>query len=49
MVVAVLVGLIDGTQIDIAPPAEFEEQYVNRHHSHSINAILVGGYDYKLV
>lgn len=27
----------------ILPPAEFEAQYVNRHHEHSINAMVVCG------
>lgn len=38
-------GLVDGTHVNVIPPAEFEAQYVNRHHDHSINAMFVCGPD----
>lgn len=36
-------GLVDGTHINVVPPKQFESQYVNRHHDHSINAMGVCG------
>lgn len=42
-------GAVDGTLIELAyVPHEFEHQYVDRHHRHSINAMAVAGPDYRL-
>ncbi|TRY80539.1 hypothetical protein TCAL_13144 [Tigriopus californicus] len=36
-------GLIDGTHVNILAQSSDEESYVNRHHDHSINAVIVCG------
>ena len=38
-------GCIDGTHVKIESPVNNEEQYVNRHGQHSINAVCVFGPD----
>jgi hypothetical protein len=36
-----VVGAIDGTHIQIIAPREYENEYVNRHHYHSINTQVI--------
>ena len=36
-------GCLDGTHIQVVPPKEFQIDYVNRHHSYSINMLGVAG------
>ena len=37
-------GALDGTHILLSnPPANDEDSYINRHHTHSINAMAVCG------
>ena len=42
-------GLIDGTLIRIKKPSEHEENFVDRHGNHSINAMLVSGPQHQFV
>jgi hypothetical protein len=41
-------GCVDGTHINILAPHENENQYVDRHHNHSINALGVCGPDLRV-
>ncbi len=41
-----LIGCLDGSHFPIKKPSENEEQFVNRHGDHSINALLVCGPDF---
>ena len=43
-----IVGLIDGTQVQIVAPSENEDIYVNRHNYHSINVQVICDYDCKI-
>ena len=43
-----IVGLIDGTQVQIIAPKEQEEIYVNRQNYHSINVQVVCDFDCKI-
>jgi hypothetical protein len=36
-----VVGAIDGTHVQIIAPSEYENEYVNRHHYHSINTQVI--------
>ena len=36
-------GCLDGTHVQVVPPKEFQIDYVNRHHSYSINMLGVAG------
>jgi hypothetical protein len=36
-------GTVDGTHIPVIPPKADEESFINRHHSHSLNAVMVSG------
>jgi len=38
-------GCLDGTHITIKPPANDENSFVNRHHTHSLNVLAVAGPD----
>jgi hypothetical protein len=38
-------GAIDGSHIRVCPPKAVEESYVNRHHYHSLNVLMVCGPD----
>ncbi len=40
-------GCVDGTHVKIKKPAEFEEQFVNRHGDHSLNCMCVAGPDFR--
>jgi hypothetical protein len=40
-------GAVDGTLIRIYAPSGVEQGYVDRHHNHSINAMVVAGVDYR--
>lgn len=44
-----VVGTIDGTHIQIIAPSEYENEYVNRHHYHSINTQVVFDPFYKIL
>lgn len=39
-------GAVDGTLIPMQSPTEHEDQYVDRHGKHSINAMMICGPDY---
>lgn len=41
-------GLIDGSHVLITPPTEDEESFINRHHTHSLNILVVCGPDLKI-
>ena len=41
-------GCVDGTHVLVKPPQEEENSFVNRHHSHSINAVMCCGPDLKI-
>lgn len=36
-------GAVDGTHIPVTPPKAVEDDFVNRHHQHSINVLAVAG------
>ena len=38
-------GCIDGSHIRVTPPKADEDSYVNRHHEHSLNSVMVAGPD----
>ena len=38
-------GCLDGTHVNVSPPKDDEEGFVNRHHQHSLNVLGVGGPD----
>ena len=38
-------GALDGSHVTVSPPKDVEESYVNRHHTHSINVLMVCGPD----
>jgi DDE superfamily endonuclease len=38
-------GVIDGCHVNISPPKEDKNSYLNRHHSTSINVLAVAGPD----
>ena len=38
-------GAVDGTHVRVFPPKEHEAAFVNRHHEHSLNAVMVCGPD----
>lgn len=44
-----VVGAIDGTQIRIVAPKDFEDAYINRKNYHSINIQVVFDADYKVL
>ncbi|KAK3868984.1 hypothetical protein Pcinc_025667 [Petrolisthes cinctipes] len=44
-----VVGIVDGTHIRIVAPTEYEEEYVNRKHYHSINTQIVFDANYKIL
>ena len=39
---------IDGTHIEISAPSHYEQDYVNRYHTHSINCLAAAGPDYMI-
>ena len=41
-------GLIDGSHILITPPAADEDSFINRHHDHSLNILVVCGPDLRI-
>ena len=43
-----IVGLIDGTQVQIMAPHQNQEVYVNRHSYHSINVQIVCDFNCKI-
>ncbi|XP_061180825.1 putative nuclease HARBI1 [Saccostrea echinata] len=44
-----VVGAIDGTHVRIIAPHEYENEYVNRHHFHSINTQIVFDPNYRII
>ncbi|XP_062589423.1 putative nuclease HARBI1 [Saccostrea cucullata] len=44
-----VVGAIDGTHVQIIAPHEYENEYVNRHHFHSINTQVVFDPNYRII
>ena len=44
-----MVGVIDCTHIKIIAPKEFEAEYVNRKHFHSINTQIAFDANYKII
>ena len=38
-------GCLDGSHIPVTPPKADEDSYVNRHHQHSLNSVMVAGPD----
>ena len=43
-----IVGLVDGTQVQILGPSENEEVYVNRSNYHSINVQIICNYECEI-
>ena len=41
-------GCVDGTHVQVNPPRNNEDAYVNRHHSKSLNVAMVSGPDYTI-
>nr|XP_034332395.1 putative nuclease HARBI1 [Crassostrea gigas] len=44
-----IVGAIDGTHVQIIAPSDYENEYVNRHHYHSINTQVVFDPFHKII
>lgn len=44
-----IVGAIDGTHVQIIAPKDNENEFVNRHHYHSLNVQVVFDAQYKLI
>nr|XP_034334751.1 putative nuclease HARBI1 [Crassostrea gigas] len=44
-----IVGAIDGTHVQIIAPSQYENEYVNRHHYHSINTQVVFDPFHKII
>ena len=40
-----VIGAVDGTHVGVFPPKEHEAAFINRHHEHSLNAVMVCGPD----
>ncbi len=38
-------GCIDGSHIPVTPPKADKDSYVNQHHQHSLNSVMVAGPD----
>lgn len=41
-----VVGAIDGTHVEVTPPKKDEQEYLNRHSTHSFNVCAVAGPNY---
>lgn len=44
-----IIGVIDGTHVQILAPREYEYEYVNRKGKHSINVQVIFNHDYKFL
>ncbi|KAF4651169.1 hypothetical protein FOL47_000607, partial [Perkinsus chesapeaki] len=41
-------GAVDGTHIRVHPPRVAEESFLNRHHQHSLNCLVIATYSLKI-
>jgi hypothetical protein len=46
--IANVCGVVDGTHVNIKAPSENEPQFINRHHNHSINVMIICGPTMKI-